>query len=55
MPEWHKSSYSAGTDNCVEVAEGRIILVRDTQYRESGHLAFTAGEWTAVLNTLSVK
>ena len=31
---WHKSSYSgSGGGNCVEVAGGEKVLVRDTQYR----------------------
>ncbi|PDP85458.1 DUF397 domain-containing protein [Glycomyces fuscus] len=51
--EWHKSSYSSGVNNdCVEVAEGQSVLVRDTQNRELGHLAFTTPEWTGLLNTL---
>ncbi|MFL1431906.1 MULTISPECIES: DUF397 domain-containing protein [unclassified Nocardiopsis] len=54
MNEWHKSSYSdGGGGNCVEVAEGRKTLVRDTQNRELGHLGFEAGEWAALLNTLT--
>ncbi|WP_047869213.1 DUF397 domain-containing protein [Nocardiopsis sp. RV163] len=51
--EWRKSSYSSGVNNnCVEVAEGQSVLVRDTQNRELGHLAFTTPEWTSLLNTL---
>jgi hypothetical protein len=46
---WHKASYSAGTDNCVEVAEGLVTGVRDTQYRELGCLDVPAGEWAALL------
>jgi hypothetical protein len=46
---WHKASYSAGTDNCVEVAEGRVTGVRDTRYRELGCLDVPAGEWAALL------
>ncbi|KOX22091.1 hypothetical protein ADL05_03450 [Nocardiopsis sp. NRRL B-16309] len=48
-PEWHKSSYSAGSENCVEVAEGRVTGVRDTQHRGRGHLDVPAGEWAALL------
>jgi predicted RNA-binding protein with TRAM domain len=46
---WHKSSYSAPQNaNCVEVAETpREVLVRDTQNRGDGHLAFSAVEWVA--------
>ncbi|WP_332307072.1 DUF397 domain-containing protein [Thermobifida cellulosilytica] len=47
---WRKSSYSTNTGACVEVAEtARAVLVRDTQHRELGHLAFTPGEWAAFL------
>ncbi len=47
--EWHKSSYSSGTGNCVEVAPG--VHVRDSKLGEaspvlmvyeSGWTAFTA-------------
>lgn len=50
---WHKSSYSGTAGgNCVEVAEGADVLVRDTQHREHGHLSFQGGEWASLLNTL---
>lgn len=52
---WHKSSYSAGGGNCVEVAEGETTLVRDTRNRELGHLAFAPQEWTALLRTLGAR
>lgn len=47
--KWHKSSYSdAQGGNCVEVAETPSgSLVRDTQHRERGHLAFSSEEWAA--------
>jgi hypothetical protein len=40
-PHWHKSTYSGASGSCVEVAEGQTALVRDTQNRELGHLAYT--------------
>lgn len=50
---WHKSSYSGGThQDCVEVAESEFVLVRDTQNREMGHLAFASSEWANLLRTL---
>lgn len=49
---WHVSSYTGGQGNCVEVAEGQDVLVRDTKYRQHGHLTFTSQEWTHLLNTL---
>lgn len=34
MKEWHKSTYSdGGGGNCVEVAEGPVTGIRDTQNR----------------------
>ncbi|MFC3996387.1 DUF397 domain-containing protein [Nocardiopsis sediminis] len=49
MGEFHKSSYSLANSECVEVAEGRTTLVRDSQRRDLGHLAFPASEWRALL------
>jgi hypothetical protein len=46
---WHKSTYSSGSQNCVEVSEGVETLVRDTQNRERGHLMFARQEWAAAL------
>ncbi|QVQ51228.1 DUF397 domain-containing protein [Spiractinospora alimapuensis] len=49
---WHKSSYSANSANCVEVADLPTgAAVRDSQHPENGHLAFGAGEWTAFLRS----
>lgn len=50
---WHKASYSQGASNCVEVAEGAVTGVRDTQHREAGHLEFTPSEWGAALKALA--
>jgi hypothetical protein len=49
MTHWHKSSYSHASGDCVEVAEGEVTLVRDTQNRELGRLAIPAREWAAFL------
>ncbi|WP_160051832.1 DUF397 domain-containing protein [Nocardiopsis sp. FR26] len=50
---WHKSSYSGGNGgDCVEVAEGQEVLVRDTQNRELGHLGFVPEEWAALVQAL---
>ncbi|RKS05131.1 uncharacterized protein DUF397 [Nocardiopsis sp. Huas11] len=51
---WHKATYSAGTDNCVEVAEGPVTGVRDTQYRDRGRLDLPAGEWAALVNAVGL-
>lgn len=48
--EWHKSSYSGASSNCVETREGSHGAdVRDTQNREAGHLTFDRAEWLAAL------
>ncbi|WP_160051665.1 DUF397 domain-containing protein [Nocardiopsis sp. FR26] len=53
MSDWHKSSYSGGTNECVEVREHSTGAdVRDTQNRELGHLSFISKDWMALLNTL---
>ncbi len=54
---WRKSSYSGGSDMCVEVAVdgGGAIMVRDSKYRRDPArplaaepiLSFTEGEWAA--------
>jgi len=47
--DWHKSSYSAAEGRCVEVAEGERVLVRDTQHRSLGHVAYAADSWVGFL------
>jgi hypothetical protein len=50
---WHSSSYSDGNGGqCVEVAEGRTTLVRDTRNRDTATLTVPAREWIALLNDL---
>lgn len=51
---WRKSSYSTDTgQNCVEVADlPGGAAVRDTQYRELGHLEFPAAEWAGLLGAV---
>ncbi|MFE3458172.1 DUF397 domain-containing protein [Nocardiopsis aegyptia] len=54
MSTWHKSSYSSSGDSCVEVSETpQAVLVRDTQNRELGHLAFPGAEWASFVQKLS--
>ncbi|MBV2364411.1 DUF397 domain-containing protein [Streptomonospora nanhaiensis] len=49
--EWKTSSYSQNGGQCVEarVGDNGATLVRDTQNREAGTLAFPAAEWAAFL------
>lgn len=47
---WHKSTYSDGGSNCVEVRESAHGAdVRDTQNRDLGHLRVPPSEWVAFL------
>lgn len=47
---WHKSTYSAGAQNCVEVREHVAGAdVRDTQNTDAGHLALSPDAWAAFL------
>jgi hypothetical protein len=53
MTDWHKSSYSDGRGgNCVEVVEGAVTGVRDSQNRKLGHLDVPAVEWTALVSAV---
>lgn len=46
--QWRKSSRSSGGEsNCVEVALGSVVGVRDTKDRSAGYLALTPGSWQA--------
>lgn len=51
--DWRKSTYSAGNGgDCVEVASGDMVLVRDTADRDGGTLAFGAAAWQRFLGTI---
>jgi len=46
MDNWRTSSYSSGDGGqCVEVASGETILVRDTTDRHGSMLAVPADAW----------
>lgn len=48
--DFRKSSYSANSANCVEVADTATgAAVRDSKHPDAGHLMFTATEWQAFL------
>ncbi|MDQ7807466.1 DUF397 domain-containing protein [Amycolatopsis sp. A133] len=52
MPEaWRKSTYSSQGD-CVEVATGPEVLIRDTKDREGGHLTASTPAWRELLSKL---
>jgi hypothetical protein len=46
---WRKASYS-GTNggNCVEVANRRNVLVRDSKDKDGAHLAVLPAQWRAL-------
>ncbi|MFD4403329.1 DUF397 domain-containing protein [Nocardia sp. NPDC058499] len=46
---WFKSSYSGGSQDCVEVAfiEGDVVGVRDSKNRRGPALSFTPAAWDA--------
>lgn len=50
---WHKSSYSGGQGNCVEVADlPGMLLVRDSKDPDGPVLTFSRDAWTAFLDHL---
>jgi hypothetical protein len=52
---WRKSSYSVGTQNCVELADnGDALLVRDSKHPTGGHLSFTRSELAALVAAAKV-
>jgi hypothetical protein len=47
---WRKSSHSdANGGDCVEVAVGDAVMIRDTTNRDGVTLSVTAGTWSAFL------
>jgi hypothetical protein len=50
--DWRKSSHSGTNGDCVEVAGGAAISVRDTKDRASAELTFTPDHWSAFTASL---
>lgn len=48
--DWHKSSYSPNSGNCVEAREHVAGAdIRDTKNRDAGYLSVPSAEWAALL------
>ncbi|PRY01703.1 uncharacterized protein DUF397 [Allonocardiopsis opalescens] len=51
--QWHKSAYSSGASNCVEVrGHADRADVRDTKNRAAGHITVDAAEWNAFVRAV---
>ncbi|MEV5813451.1 DUF397 domain-containing protein [Streptomyces mutabilis] len=46
---WHKSTYSTGYNNCVEVADGAVVLVRDTKNHGTGIVKVSPAGWAVFI------
>ena len=54
--KWVKSSYSTGSGgNCVEVATGRAVSVRDSKNPTGPKLGFSRESWQAFARSLKSK
>jgi hypothetical protein len=55
MIRWKKSSRSGGGNgaNCVEVAQARQVLIRDSKDPAGGVVTVSAESWQAFLATLT--
>lgn len=53
-PEWRKSSYSGGGNDCVEVASNLrgVFAVRDSKNPTGPALTFTPNAWKEFLTTI---
>jgi len=49
--EWHKSSYSSQSGNCVEVARNLpgLVVVRDSKQPDGAKLVVSQGTWRVFL------
>jgi hypothetical protein len=52
---WRKSTRSGNQTNCVEVAVGETVGVRDTKNRAGGALAVPASGWSAFLDAVKAR
>lgn len=53
---WHKSTYSTGGNNCVEVAStAHATGVRDTKDRTRGSITVSPDAWSAFVSTVKTR
>ena len=52
--EWHKSSYSSQSGNCVEVARNLpgLVAVRDTKQPDGAQLAVSQETWRVFIRSV---
>jgi hypothetical protein len=46
---WRKSSFSFSNGNCIEVADGQLVAVRDSKDPSGPVLAFSPAAWRAFI------
>lgn len=51
--DWRTSSYSENGGNCVEVAVGSTVGVRDTKDRDGGQLSVPSVAWRALITSVT--
>jgi hypothetical protein len=52
---WRKSSYSNSRDDCVEVALGAQVGVRDSKNPAAGALIVSPAAWSALLDEAEIR
>ncbi|SOE25594.1 DUF397 domain-containing protein [Streptomyces sp. OK228] len=50
---WHKSTYSTGQNNCVEVADDVRVMVRDTKDHSAGMVTVSPSAWSEFIEHIA--
>jgi hypothetical protein len=50
---WHTSTYSTGTNNCVEVADDSAVTVRDTKDHGAGVVTVSRTAWSLFIEHIA--